>query len=505
LTGSRLTIGRFSARYLVAADHPDPGAMASRLDDAAAAVGQHLAARLGSLSASSPDAIWLLRRVEVELGLDAGSEPDAIAAAWSAAIARAVAGRLDTDAQGVVFFTDPTAYLTAFLRDLAAGEAWSLWYYRQFDGLRALPIAAALRTAILADTGLGRAALLQLAPMDCASVLNALTPLEAQRVLEGLTEPGPDATASTTAIIAAWRGEWGFGLVPERLALAFFLSLVRQEPGANGQAASAISVAMAVLRGYVVASARNVLGAIQQADMAVLYRAAGSHHGEALAALLPLPAATRLALTGTRDDAPDAAMAAPRYTPYGGPFLLLPHLLALTDDAGEDWPEDAPLPSQLLRLLVLGACMGEAAIIPIFLDPLWRDLFGIPGRFLLADLALGTSKVTKDVVHALVGRPAGPEVVVPGLAPPVASACVAAADQVLAAFARRLPGFAGSSPEYLRRNFLSCTATAVFAPDAIRATLSRPPLHLVLSLAGMTRARFDLPWLGHTVDVEQES
>jgi hypothetical protein len=87
LSESRLSIGRFTARYLVASDHPDPSALAGRLDRAAASIGPYLSACLASLPASSPDAIWLLRKVEVELGVDAAAEPDAIAAAWSAAMA----------------------------------------------------------------------------------------------------------------------------------------------------------------------------------------------------------------------------------------------------------------------------------------------------------------------------------------------------------------------------------------------------------------------------------
>jgi hypothetical protein len=509
LSEPRLSIGRFTARYLVASDHPDPSALAGRLDRAAASIGPYLSACLASLPASSPDAIWLLRKVEVELGVDAAAEPDAIAAAWSAAMARAVAGRLDTDAQGVAFFADRTAYLAAFLRDLAAGEAWSLWYYRAFDGLRALPIAAALRTAILADAGMGRAALLRLPPADAASVLNALSPLEARRVLTELAEKGECGVPSAGAVTAAWQEGTGFALAPGRLALAFYLSMARQEPAAAGSAAGGLALALAVLRGHVMAGAKDALAAIQQADIAGLYRAAGHGDGERLAALLQLPAATRFVLTDVGEAAPNADEAMPRYTPHGGLFLLLPHLPLLQADAFADQPDGAPHAAQLLRLLILGACAGEDAIVAVFLDPLWRDLFGIPPRFLLAGLKAWSGTAPNDAMRALEMPPDTIrdvlDVPLVSAVGPLSPVLMAAAKRVLDAFSQRLPGFGGSSPVYIRRNFLSCTASARFMPDGVQATLSRPPLHLVLSLAGMTRIRFDAPWLVRPIDIGLEA
>lgn len=69
------------------------------------------------------------------------------------------------------------------------------------------------------------------------------------------------------------------------------------------------------------------------------------------------------------------------------------------------------------------------------------------------------------------------------------------AEFVLARFSRRLPGFANSSSPYLRRNFLAGRARVTFLPDVIEASLSRPPLDLVLSMAGIGRERLLLPWL----------
>ena len=75
---------------------------------------------------------------------------------------------------------------------------------------------------------------------------------------------------------------------------------------------------------------------------------------------------------------------------------------------------------------------------------------------------------------------------------------------MLERFSRRLPGFAGSSASYLRRNFLCGGATVELHPEAVRVSLERPPLDLVLGLAGMTRARVALPWVDRPVELRPE-
>jgi hypothetical protein len=54
----------------------------------------------------------------------------------------------------------------------------------------------------------------------------------------------------------------------------------------------------------------------------------------------------------------------------------------------------------------------------------------------------------------------------------------------------RLPGFSSSSLRYLWDNFLSFTADVSIKPNQIVVHVGDPPLHLVLSLAGMNRRRF---------------
>jgi hypothetical protein len=80
------------------------------------------------------------------------------------------------------------------------------------------------------------------------------------------------------------------------------------------------------------------------------------------------------------------------------------------------------------------------------------------------------------------------------IARPLDRALSIAAQQLLRGLAWRLPGFAGSNLPYLSRNFLEFAAT-IEADDARHVVrIGRPPLHLILSMTGMTRQSYRLSW-----------
>jgi hypothetical protein len=54
-------------------------------------------------------------------------------------------------------------------------------------------------------------------------------------------------------------------------------------------------------------------------------------------------------------------------------------------------------------------------------------------------------------------------------------------------FARRLPGFAQSSPAYLWRNVLDMDAWVDTSATEVLCACGRPPLQALLSFTGMTR------------------
>jgi len=85
----------------------------------------------------------------------------------------------------------------------------------------------------------------------------------------------------------------------------------------------------------------------------------------------------------------------------------------------------------------------------------------------------------------------------PGLsAPRFANLCLCVAAQgVLRQFAAKLSGFSNSSLDYLSQNFLESSAAVKETQQQRIVSLSLPPLHLVLSMAGLMRCACRLSWL----------
>jgi hypothetical protein len=254
--------------------------------------------------------------------------------------------------------------------------------------------------------------------------------------------------------------------------------------------------------------------------------------------------------------------APPGHTAFGGGFVLLPILLSMPfDDWVRGWPAVAGMPpDRVLRALVLATCLGASRRMALLGDPVWCGLLGLPTEFdwAQAGAALGglpphalravraglarearqagdVPRIYKAVRaagqvwgidadaagywHRIMAVKAAQHRIVPdadvrylagGRAPWLPPAwqrliCLAA-QQVLRRFARRLPGFALSHLDYLHANFLCMPASVELRGEQMVVGLGRPPLALMLDLAGMTRTAYTLPWHGErTVVLHVES
>jgi hypothetical protein len=248
-----------------------------------------------------------------------------------------------------------------------------------------------------------------------------------------------------------------------------------------------------------------------------------------------------------------------RVTPFGGAFILLPHLARLPlEEACAGWPDGDEVPAAaLVRWLVLvkaldggsweatgDVVLREACGVPPSLDHTavqrwqkrvrtvqrgalvlrlaeWRRAQGdAPGALLrVAGARLGRHRVALVIdeargfwlrVAAATRSQAGSTAAsveeqadLDALAAPASRRSSMAMDLTLAVVAQglcrdvawHLPGFSDSHVAYLRRNFLACTATIEDAPDRRIVTLGRPPLDLILRMTGATRRDYVLPWL----------
>ena len=556
----RLNVRHFHADYLVPAGHPAPERVRWRLDEAVRRnLADTLRAALAPWLEREDESVWFVRRVEVDLDVNAGWDRQRIAKEWTTQIAQTLAhvvavGRNGSGA-GVVWFPNRTTYLARFLADLAVGDAWGKWYYQPFDGLRMLPASAVLRTAISEDPDLGLRALLELDDAQRERVLATITALDAQRVLDAMPAGvvAGDSARCRVALRRAWstqsreppsRGE------EARTGLDLYLRVCREDAGLSGPGLRDATRALVRLARLVAERsadrANALLRALVASDPAALYVVAGSD-AEVLRPFRDAPAQwirdLEQVLTAPRSSQQrgtpeeDAGNFRQRDTPFGGAFLLLPFLDRLPlERATETWTPAGNTPAvAVVRLLLLAKCLDPARAARIFGDPLLRDLLEIEPALSLRDVrrwASGLSAVQVDVylsalaewcrehqwpgveipdvlegedpsLRGLLARrhhlPADfDHLAVPrsfGLPRTVDLALSVAGCAILRTFAARLPGFAGSSFPHLRANFLSIAARVQGEPERYVVWLGKPPLQLVLGLGGLGRGEYRVSWL----------
>lgn len=200
---SSLTINRMHNQYLVGRAVSSVNGSKRRLDGIASdLLAQALAQALSPLLGKRPGLV-LLDRLECELTLDGGLSDQTILHAWAAEIARVLSRRLrDDGSQSMACFADSDELLAAFLTDLVEGRAWQGWVYRSFDGLKMLPLSAALRTAIVDDPQRGLRVLLAMSAAQREMLISALGEAESDRVLSELGEADEVASEDPTVVAA---------------------------------------------------------------------------------------------------------------------------------------------------------------------------------------------------------------------------------------------------------------------------------------------------------------
>jgi hypothetical protein len=183
-------------------------------------------------------------------------------------------------------------------------------------------------------------------------------------------------------------------------------------------------------------------------------------------------------------------------TQFGGLFLIM-------REVRERWGTATdPSLTRTLQWLTLAACAGGERLEQVLGDPVFRTIFGVPAAATLREIALQLRTVDArrcaEAVRAwqldgpgLSRQPdEKPWVTVDrrlGLSSRWGHVFALAARRALGTFARRLPGFAAASPRYIWDNFLSADASVEHEEERVVVRYGRPPLHLVLTLTGMTR------------------
>ena len=184
--------------------HYDLGLTERKLGDLDAARASLLKARLHDLACdqlaralgaafepyvkADDSSVWLVRRLDVDIGLDVARSDDEVVGGWARQLGRSLSSKLDPEDPDVVRFNDRASYLARYVVERAAGTADTKWYFRMSRGLRMLPASAAIRTALTDDPADGRRALCLIESADLIRVASALS--EARRSVTSRSRSG---------------------------------------------------------------------------------------------------------------------------------------------------------------------------------------------------------------------------------------------------------------------------------------------------------------------------
>ena len=392
-------------------------------------------------------------------------------------------------------FDDRADYLAQFWIALAEGSAARQWWFDEFEGLRPLPVSAALRTSVIEAGAVAPQALARLTATTAAQVLAILGHADASRVREAwaLCEAG-----AAPALALLWEQAQGLADDP----VAELLAVVAMERGGRGVAPAQALRAFAALRRLLAAARALRLppAPAEGADWADWWPQscalaqvapcwqAGEDAQRAVAEALVRLQSAAAAAAGAPAARPDSdAIALTCVTPHGGLLLLLRVAAWL------DWPrrwqaalaaqagaEQAAHDARLLAFLVAARALRPAGTM-LLDDPILLRLLAIdPARRRQLRSDRAGRCALRRALQATGQR-----------------SLRAAAGALLAALADRLPGLAGSSAGYLRAQALSMRAVVVLdgpAPLPTATVRLRPaPLDALLRLAGITRGTLDLP------------
>lgn len=424
-----------------------------------------------------------IRRLEIALSVLGDVAPGRIAEALGQKLAEALRECLDRPDAHTVVFTDAAQRRAAYVEARLAGGGGQAWWFAAFDGLAPLPAARAVTTA------------LAVAPEDAAATLRALPAATARRLARRL---GPDEARRLLEGWAGWPAEEHrleelrkaaillarqpfFALPhPETEALARLMHCLRSETDAPGLQTFAVAALDRLAHGAERSGpAQRSTDASRGLDAAPDTGTGpqGTEREEADAAAMP----------GSRFADPDDRIARhahhrtheptpPCDTPFANLALLWPLADAALAEAG--WAEPGP---PLLALLATAA--GPEDVTRVWSDPVWQAALLLSPDTPPAGLA----DPLQDAFPEAPDRDIDPwlKEAARALAPDEAEVLARAAQSLLARFAWRLPGFADSTPSYLRANLLDGAGRITTGPESVACEIAHPPLDILLVITGM--------------------
>lgn len=455
--------------------------------DLRAALDGQLAQALAPFATARDDGTRLfIDRLVVDGAVGGAWDLDAIVHTVARRIATALSAGIDA---GVgITFRDRAEFIAAFIVALADGSAWRRWWFEEFDGLKVLSASNAIRSVVLLEGETGIAALARLTSETARRVIESMTPADAARVLAAVRAR---VATSRTDVALPWAVsatlERAIEADPRRW-LAALVECERAKPGSAGEEAVTVLASMRALREI---CAVHAFGPVPPGtDLRAALRTHANRFGLAVAWLDGMPeTALRPLADGLAADTAARPVAATCWTEHGGIFLLMPLIVRL------GWPA------------VWRDALGDAGARTLALALAVHALAPRRARHLLADAALLRALDVREVHEFLGKNRRGCERALSRLELPavrargngalvggrLGAALLGAGIALLSELGARLPGLAGSSPDYLRRNILALPAAVAVHAAGARIRVGRAPLDVLLTLSGCKRGRCELP------------
>ncbi len=456
----------------------------------------------------SDDSFLFIDRLEVECQVGGHWSDDLVGRAFGEALLVGLQRKIES--AGDVRFADRGEYVAAFIAALLDGGSCSRWWFTEFDGLKPLPLSAALRTVVINEGEAGISALKRLTEYTARRVYLNLTSADADRVLEHVIERRRGLPGTDCGLLCRFAEQAGFA-ISERASqrLARWISLERYAatriaPGDFGKLLIIDKLIAAGRAGRL----RRIMSQPGSATDLVSYCLDEIGEGENAALVFSVGDCAvlverlgELSCKAQCDEQVEEPANLPGFSVNGGALLLLVRLLRLqwwdrwwnalqTHDNGSE------LAMQLcptLALMVVAKALDPERANRIRSDDVIRRAFGVHSEraidmlcrehrqlclSLLTAICPGRGDVTSEFADA---HASWEEVV------------AASVTELLKQFAAAIPGCAGSSHDYLRKQCLNMPASVIIEQHVVRVALGRPPLDVLLSIAGIRRMSAEFP------------
>ncbi len=408
-TSTDLAIRNLRINYRVPGDHPDPTQLQQRLDTPLRSDLPHTLEKYAQNLLQSQG--WLfIRDLKIHLTINTAWDQEQIAKVWSSHILDAIY-KTKNRGSGYIYFPTYSAYIASFIAGLVAGDSWSKWYFRHFDGLRLLPLSTAVRTLLC---NYGSAATNCLTTLDVKTLqrlLSVLTQQDAKQILHTLATNDQQATEvqlmasmelrkSIEEFIISFQKNHHSTLTTAQAALSFYVRIKQKNKKYRGVSLKDLAGALCYLLHYCRVTTDRyavylALKYIVEKKLSALYQ-----HDAVLAEhciplqnyptdyLQDIVKAIHTHINAQAVNDVTTVGQESFYSAHGGLIMLAPAVdrLALQTQV-RDWPNlDGVSAAHILRWLIVIKTCAVGKYSDLLYDRAAREIYQIPPTISLTDI-----------------------------------------------------------------------------------------------------------------------